>query len=138
MSVPGLGIPLGGVGTGSFHYNLFGTFGPWNMGGSQSSKFWEMRTLPQAAFHIREEVEGAAPTVKTLATRHDNIAPQRNFGGVLPAWNQLIPGDGTYAALYSFGGPPTRCSSRTCPCGSGHRLWPTRTSAPRCRWPSSI
>src|SRR5687767_11942081 len=32
MSVPGLGIPLGGVGAGSFHYNLFGTFGPWNMG----------------------------------------------------------------------------------------------------------
>ena len=43
------------------------------------------------------------PTVKTLATRHDNIAPQRNFGGVLPAWNQLNPGDGTYAALYPFG-----------------------------------
>ena len=45
----------------------------------------------------------ATPTVKTLATRHDNIAPQRNFGGVLPAWNQLSPGDGTYAALYPFG-----------------------------------
>jgi uncharacterized protein (DUF608 family) len=105
LSVPGLGIPLGGVGAGSFHYNLFGTFGPWNMGGSQSSNFWEMRTLPEAAFHIREEVEGAegGPTVKTLATRHDNIAPQRNFSGVLPAWNQLRPGDGSYAALYPFG-----------------------------------
>jgi non-lysosomal glucosylceramidase len=105
LSVPGLGIPLGGVGAGSFHYNLFGTFGPWNMGGSQSSDHWEMRTLPQAAFHIREQVEGAAggPTVKTLATRHDNIAPQRDFGGVLAAWNQLNPGDGTYAALYPFG-----------------------------------
>jgi non-lysosomal glucosylceramidase len=105
LSVPGLGIPLGGVGAGAFHYNLFGTFGPWNMGGSQSSNFWEMRTLPEAAFHIREEVEGAeaGPTVKTLATRHDNIAPQRNFGGVLPAWSPLSPGDGTYAALYPFG-----------------------------------
>ncbi|MDT3446598.1 MULTISPECIES: GH116 family glycosyl-hydrolase [unclassified Pseudofrankia] len=105
LSVPGLGIPLGGVGAGSFHYNLFGTFGPWNMAGSQSSNFWEMRTLPQAAFHIREEAEGAtdSPTVRTLATRHDNIAPQRNFGGVLPAWKQLSPGDGTYAALYPFG-----------------------------------
>lgn len=105
MSVPGLGIPLGGIGAGSFHYNLFGTFGPWNMGGSQSSNYWEMRTLPQGAFHIREEVEGSvnSPTIKTLATRHDNIAPQRNFGGVLPAWNQLKPGDGTYAALYPFG-----------------------------------
>ena len=105
LSVPGLGIPLGGVGAGAFHYNLFGTFGPWNMGGSQSSSFWEMRTLPQAAFHVREHVEGAtgAATVKTLATRHDNVAPQRNFGGVLPAWNQLSPGDGTYSALYPFG-----------------------------------
>ncbi|WP_329348989.1 MULTISPECIES: GH116 family glycosyl-hydrolase [unclassified Streptomyces] len=105
MSVPGLGIPLGGVGAGSFQYNLFGTFGPWNMGGSQSSNWWEMRTLPQAAFHIREQVAGAtgAPTVKTLATRHDNIAPQRDFAGVLPGWNQLAPGDGTYAALYPFG-----------------------------------
>lgn len=105
LSVPGLGIPLGGVGAGAFHYNLFGTFGPWNMGGSQGSSFWQMRTLPQGAFHVREAVSGtvATPTVKTLATRHDNIAPQRNFGGVLPAWNQLEPGDGTYAALYPFG-----------------------------------
>lgn len=105
MSVPGLGIPLGGVGAGSFHYNLFGTFGPWSMGGSQASDWWDMRTLPQAAFHIREQVAGAsaAPTVKTLATRHDHIAPQRDFDGVLPQWNQLNPGDGTYAALYPFG-----------------------------------
>ncbi|XVQ09394.1 GH116 family glycosyl-hydrolase [Spirillospora sp. CA-255316] len=105
MSVPGLGIPLGGVGAGSFHYNLFGTFGPWNMGGSQGSEWWDMRTLPQAAFHVREQVEGAAgtPTVKTLATRHDHVAPQRDFNGVLPRWNQLKPGEGTYAALYPFG-----------------------------------
>lgn len=105
MSVPGLGVPLGGVGAGSFHYNLFGTFGPWNMGGSQASDWWDMRTLPQAAFHVREEVVGAqgGPTVKTLATRHDHIAPQRDFDGVLPGWNQLAPGDGTYAALYPFG-----------------------------------
>lgn len=105
MSVPGLGIPLGGVGAGSFHYNLFGTFGPWSMGGSQTSDWWDMRTLPQAAFHIREQVAGASggPTVKTLTTRHDHIAPQRDFDGVLPRWNQLAPGDGTYAALYPFG-----------------------------------
>ncbi|MFD3308635.1 GH116 family glycosyl-hydrolase [Streptomyces sp. NPDC058656] len=104
MSVPGLGIPLGGVGAGSFHYNLFGTFGPWSMGGSQSSDWWDMRTLPQAAFHVREEVAGGdGPTVRTLATRHDHIAPQRDFDGVLPRWNQLDPGDGTYAALYPFG-----------------------------------
>lgn len=105
LSVPGLGIPLGGVGAGAFHYNLFGTFGPWNMGGGQGSSFWEMRTLPQGAFHLSEAVVGAttAPTVKTLATRHDSIAPQRNFGGVMPAWTQLEPGDGTYAALYPFG-----------------------------------
>ena len=99
--MPGLGIPLGGIGAGSFQYNLFGSFGPWNMGGSQSS-IWELRTVPQAAFHVREEVDGVA-TVKSLVTPHDNIAPSASFAGGLPAWNQLSPGDGTYAALYPFG-----------------------------------
>ena len=65
-----------------------------------------MRTLPQAAFHVREEVAGASggPTVKTLATRHDNIAPQRDFGGgPSRRGTSSSPGDGTYAALYPFG-----------------------------------
>ncbi|MBL7549580.1 hypothetical protein I6A60_17100 [Frankia sp. AgB1.9] len=102
LSVPGLGIPLGGVGAGSFMYNLFGTFGPWDFGGAQDM-WWEQRILPQAAFHVREQVAGQAPTVRTLTTPHDNVAVQRKFGSVLPAWNQLRPGDGTYGALFPFG-----------------------------------
>ena len=102
LSVPGLGIPLGGVGAGSFMINQCGTFGPWNMSGSQSAQFWEMRTLPQAAFHLREEGVGGI-AVKTLAVPHNHIALERRFGSVLPAWNQLKPGDGSYAALYPFG-----------------------------------
>ena len=105
LQVPGLGIPLGGIGAGSFMINQCGTFGPWNMGGQQSSRFWESRTLTQAAFHIREELVGGAGgiTVKTLTVTHHNIAPERNFGSVLPSWNQLKPGDGSYASLYPFG-----------------------------------
>src|SRR4051812_45181853 len=34
---PGLGIPLGGVGAGSFMVNQSGTFGPWSFNGSQGS-----------------------------------------------------------------------------------------------------
>jgi uncharacterized protein (DUF608 family) len=104
LSVPGLGIPLGGVGAGSFMINQCGTFGPWNMGGEPTASNWEQRILPQAAFHVREEAERGGPaTVKTLAVPHHNIAPQRNFGSVLPAWRQLQPGDGAYSALFPFG-----------------------------------
>lgn len=35
-----------------------GPSGLWNMSSSQSSNFWEMCTLPQVAFHVREQVEG--------------------------------------------------------------------------------
>ena len=66
LSVSGLGVPLGGVGAGSFMINQSGTFGPWFFGGSQDDS-WEMRALPQAAFHVREEVGSAPATVKTLA-----------------------------------------------------------------------
>jgi non-lysosomal glucosylceramidase len=67
LSVPGLGVPVGGVGAGSFMVNQAGTFGPWDFGGSQDST-WEMRILPQAAFHFREQVGSSPATVKTLAT----------------------------------------------------------------------
>lgn len=103
LSVPGLGIPLGGFGAGSFMINQCGTFGPWNMGGEPTVLNWEQRILPQAAFHVREEPQGGAATVRTLAMAHHNIAPQRNFGSVLPAWRQLKPGEGSYSALYPFG-----------------------------------
>lgn len=104
-SVAGLGIPLGGIGAGSFMINQCGTFGPWNMGGEQSSSFWEMRILPQAAFHIREQLVGGGgkAVVKTLAVPHEDGDPQRRFGSVLPRWNQLKAGEGSYAALYPFG-----------------------------------
>lgn len=104
VSTPGLGLPLGGIGAGSFMINQCGTFGPWDMGGQPTTGTWEQRTLPQAAFHVREEVlagDGTL-TVKTLAAPHENIAPDRRFGTVLPAWNTLNPGDGKYSVLFPF------------------------------------
>jgi non-lysosomal glucosylceramidase len=108
MTVPGLGIPLGGVGAGSFMVNQAGTFGPWFFGGSQDDS-WEMRALPQAAFHVREQVGSAPATLRTLATNGPQVTgtigpvPQRSWESPLPAWNGLKPGEGTYAALYPFG-----------------------------------
>ncbi|PTL71917.1 hypothetical protein C1I63_03060 [Rathayibacter caricis DSM 15933] len=92
----GLGIPLGGLGAGSFMINQAGTFGPWNMGGSSNTNY-ENRILSQAAIHVREQQSGQAPTTKTLAVNTDE------FGSVLPAWSTLEEGSGTYSALYPFG-----------------------------------
>jgi non-lysosomal glucosylceramidase len=78
------GMPAGGIGTGSFMYNICGTFGPFYM----KPVVYEERFLSQAAFHIREEVEGKAAAY-TLATED-----------VLPAWNRLKPGDADYKALF--------------------------------------
>ncbi|HET9733443.1 MAG TPA: GH116 family glycosyl-hydrolase, partial [Acidimicrobiales bacterium] len=108
MDVPGLGVPLGGVGAGSFMINQSGTFGPWNFGGSQDDN-WEMRILPQAAFHVRQQLGSGAAVVKTLATAGPSRSgvlgpvPQRSWGSPLPAWNLLQPGQASYAALYPFG-----------------------------------
>ncbi|KHL04122.1 hypothetical protein LK10_06970, partial [Sinomonas humi] len=108
MDVPGLGIPVGGVGSGSFMINQSGTFGPWNFGGSQDAG-WENRILPQAAFHFREQVGNAPASVTTLATKGPNTVgtqgqiPLRSWGSPLPGWNLLKPGQGTYSALYPFG-----------------------------------
>ncbi|WP_163630271.1 GH116 family glycosyl-hydrolase [Microbacterium sp. B35-04] len=96
MAQPGLGIPLGGLGAGSFMINQAGTFGPWNMGGSTNSNY-EKRILPQAAIHIREQQPGRTATTKTLAVNSSE------FGSVLPAWSTLDAGSGTYSALYPFG-----------------------------------
>ena len=108
MSLAGLGIPLGGIGAGSFMINQAGTFGPWNFGGGVDER-WEVRVLSQAAFHIREQVGDGPSTVRTLAVE----GPQgngkkgpitgRSWGGPLPAWHALSPGEGEYAALYPFG-----------------------------------
>lgn len=96
MAQPGLGIPLGGLGAGSFMINQAGTFGPWNMGGSTNTNY-EKRILPQAAIHIREQQPGRTATTKTLAVNSSE------FGSVLPAWSTLDAGSGTYSALYPFG-----------------------------------
>lgn len=102
-SVPGLGIPLGGVGAGSFMVNQSGTFGPWFFGGSQDDS-WETRALTQAAFHVREQVDGESPIVKTLAADGPTgTSVARSWESPLPAWNTLRPGEGSYAALYPFG-----------------------------------
>jgi non-lysosomal glucosylceramidase len=88
----GRGIPLGGIGTGSFMYNSAGSFGPWDF----RNGLHEERILPQAAFHVREQVGSGTPTLRTLATKHP-------LGSVLPAWPTLAPGNGRYSALYPFG-----------------------------------
>ncbi len=109
MDVPGLGIPLGGVGAGTFMINQSGTFGPWTFGGEQNGERWENRILLQAAFHIREQLGKDPETVRTLATRGPKIVgrfgpvPDRSWGDPLPAWTLLEPGEATYAALYPFG-----------------------------------
>ena len=108
LDVTGLGVPVGGVGAGSFMINQDGTFGPWDFGGSQNTT-WEMRILPQAAFHFREQVGSGPATVRTLATDGPNTVgtdgpvPQRSWGSPLAAWNTLQPGQGTYSALFPFG-----------------------------------
>jgi hypothetical protein len=82
------GISLGGIGAGNFMYNICGTFGPWQMKVGR----YEERFLPQAAFHIREQVSGKPGTARTLAT-----------DDVLPAWARLQPGEGEYYALFPRG-----------------------------------
>lgn len=82
------GVPLGGIGAGNFMYNLCGSFGPWHL----KTGRYEERFLSQAAFHLRETVDGKAATARTLAT-----------DDVLPAWPRLEPGEGDYHALFPRG-----------------------------------
>lgn len=93
------GIPVGGIGTGSFMFNLAGSFGPWELDiggdGSQGSQWGketnsghEERMLPGAAFHLRTAA-GDRTDVVTLATED-----------VLPAWKPLRKGQGRYYALF--------------------------------------
>jgi non-lysosomal glucosylceramidase len=81
-------MPLGGIGAGQFMYNVSGSFGPWMMKPGR----YEERFLSQAAFHIREEVQGKEVKVRTLAT-----------ADVMPAWKRLNVGDGDYYALFPRG-----------------------------------
>lgn len=93
------GIPVGGIGTGSFMFNLCGSFGPWHLdiGGDDSvgsrwgsilNSGFEQRYLAGAAFHVRLSTSGGT-TVDTLATED-----------TLPAWKPLQPNQGVYSALF--------------------------------------
>jgi hypothetical protein len=72
------------IGAGNFMYNLCGSFGSFYM----KPGCYEERFLPQAAFHIREQIKGEKATAYTLATED-----------VLPVWNKIKPGDGNYEDL---------------------------------------
>jgi len=85
---PNRGIVLGGFGAGAFMYNYSGSFGPW---ADETGEFSSV-TLKQAAFHVFEEVGGAVH-VRCLST--DTV--------MLPAWDKLAVGDGTYYALHPKG-----------------------------------
>lgn len=78
------GMPVGGIGTGSFMYNISGSFGPFYM----KPGIYEERYLKQAAFHVREEMGGKSMAY-TLATED-----------VLPSWQKLKRGDAVYKALF--------------------------------------
>jgi uncharacterized protein (DUF608 family) len=104
-TTPGLGVPLGGIGAGSFMINQSGTFGPWYFGGSQSTSY-EVRALPQAAFHVREQMGDAPARLRTLAADgpDDEVLPAvRSWEDPLSSWATLDAGQADYAALYPFG-----------------------------------
>lgn len=101
----GMGIPLGGIGAGNFMINQSGTFGPWWFGGSQGDNHaYEVRALPQAAFHVYEKVGSQEPALTTLATDGpESSNPAQSWESPLPGWNTLSTGDADYSALYPFG-----------------------------------
>ena len=92
------GIPVGGIGTGSFMYNLAGSFGPWEFGwgddssnaqwGSEAGAGHEERFLQAGAFHLYQK-SGSDTFVKTLATED-----------VFDTWDILEKGQGNYNALF--------------------------------------
>lgn len=82
------GVPLGGIGAGNFMLNVTGSFGPWMMKPGR----YEERFLSQAAFHIREEIQGKPAVARTLAT-----------DDVLPAWPRLGQDEAVYHALFPRG-----------------------------------
>ncbi len=106
------GIPVGGIGTGSFMVNLCGTFGPWNMaiGGDDSAgtawgypknSGFEHRFLSQAAFFVRIARLGTG-----AGYSGDPLSGRKIFGtalateDVLEGWPRLAAGQGTYKALF--------------------------------------
>jgi non-lysosomal glucosylceramidase len=115
------GVPLGGIGTGSFMLNLCGSFGPWHLdiGGDDSrGSLWgtltnsgfEQRFLEGAAFHLVVDAPGAVASQDTSKTARaaGGSAHRASWRGTwtlatedtLPAWPRLATGSGTYAALF--------------------------------------
>lgn len=92
-SSPNRGIALGGFGTGSFMYNISGSFGPWELKicDSRLSQFWN--SLPQAAFHFYEKKNGGATLIKTLSTDT----------ALKAAWDKIKKGEARYYALQPKG-----------------------------------
>ncbi len=84
---PKRGIVLGGFGAGAFMYNISGSFGPWADEVGEYSSTW----LKEGAFHIYEECEGGKK-VKCLS--RDTM---------MPAWNKMAQGEGSYYALQPKG-----------------------------------
>ncbi len=101
------GIPLGGIGTGSFMWNLAGSFGPFNFdcGGDDSTgSMWgkeiysglEERYLKGAGFHLAVKSHNESNyNYKFLATEDSQ-----------DSWTNLNKGSGTYRALF----PQSWCS----------------------------
>ncbi len=83
------GVPLGGIGAGSFMLNPCGAFGPWHFTPGSPE---EGRRLAGAAFHFYERPAGGKARVATLATQPP-----------MPGWAALPPGSGFYSALYPKG-----------------------------------
>lgn len=78
------GIPVGGIGSGNFMFNLCGSFGPWEFDGGVHKDIF----LSPAGFLLREKSDGKCVT-RALATED-----------CMEAWPKLEPGQGRYYALY--------------------------------------
>ncbi|MFC1475716.1 GH116 family glycosyl hydrolase [Candidatus Zixiibacteriota bacterium] len=95
-SDPNRGVVLGGFGAGAFMYNLSGSFGPW----ADEVGEYSSNRLSGAAFHIYERI-GEEVTIRCLST--DTM--------MLPAWECMEVGDGTYYALQPKGWCDYNCFS---------------------------
>lgn len=111
------GIPLGGMGSGSFMYNYTGTFGPWQLKAGRMNR----RFLDSAAFHVREtatdrftedisfglmgmsEPELTTRTVARTLAAEEKIAASGNV--LKSAWQDhlLQVGSADYYALFPRG-----------------------------------
>lgn len=89
-SSPNRGVALGGFGAGSFMYTFTGAFGPFQ---TFDNTLYKGTWLPQAAFHVFEQMEGQTSNARCLATDAQ----------LKPAWPKLRTGEGVYHALQPKG-----------------------------------